>query len=54
MEVEYKDDSVNGLEEYGYGFWSRFVWNGPVKLDKPSWQGLARLSINRVYENDDR
>ena len=28
VELEYKDDSIKGLEEYGYGFWSRFIWNG--------------------------
>lgn len=21
---------INGLTEYGYGFWMRFLWNGPT------------------------
>lgn len=50
VEVTYEDDSINGLKEYGYGFWSRFAWNGPEKLiNKPAWMALSRLSINENY-----
>lgn len=44
------DDAINGITEYGYGFWSRFLWNGPNKLvDKPAWMALCRFTINPNY-----
>ena len=55
VEIEYKnDDAINGLEEYGYGFWSRFVFNGPTKLPRSTWLGIARLTINENYGGDSR
>ncbi|CAD8140693.1 unnamed protein product [Paramecium octaurelia] len=52
-EVELTDDSINGVTEYGYGFWSRFLWNGPNKLvDKPAWMALSRFTINQNYQGD--
>jgi hypothetical protein len=46
-----EDHNINGLTEYGFGFWTRFLWNGKVKLiEKPDWMGLARLTINKDYE----
>ena len=51
VEVEYKnDDSINGLKEYGYGFWFRFLWNGSDKIvKKPAWIPLSTLTINENY-----
>jgi len=44
-EVEITDDYINGLTEYGYGMWTRFIWNGEKKLvDKPAWMALSRLT----------
>jgi hypothetical protein len=32
--------------------WTRFVWNGDVKLlDKPAWMGLTRMTTNRNYKD---
>lgn len=51
-EVELKDtdnETLNGIKEYSYAFWSRFLWNSNKGklLDKPDWMGLARLSSNK-------
>lgn len=52
-ETTYEDDSVNGITEYGYGMWTRFVWNGPAKLiSKPAWMALSRLTLNKDYQRD--
>ena len=42
--------SFDGMTDYGYGLWTRFVWNGKSKLiNKPSWMGLTRLTVNKNY-----
>lgn len=47
-EIEMEDDddgTLNGITEYGYGFWSKFLWNGKHKLiNKPDWMGVSRLT----------
>jgi hypothetical protein len=45
--VEAADKHINGLTEYGYGFWMRFLWNGNTAklVSKPAWMALARLTI---------
>lgn len=49
-DVEYTDDSINGLTEYAYGMWTRFAWNGPKKLiNKPTWLAVSRLTTNHNY-----
>lgn len=52
-DIHMEDDeegSVNGITEYGYGFWSKFLFNGPSKLlVKPDWMGMTRLTVNRDY-----
>lgn len=55
--VEEFEDSeevtLNGIVEYGVGFWSRFLWNGlKAKIvDKPAWLGFVRLSSNRDFKD---
>jgi len=47
-----EDYKINGITEYGYGFWSRFLWNGlTYKLvDKgPHCNALTRLTIQPNY-----
>lgn len=45
-----EESTVNGITEYGYGFWCKFLYNGPSKvLAKPDWMGLSRLTVNRDY-----
>lgn len=48
-----EDGSINGITEYGYGFWSRFLWNGETAklINKPVWMGLSRLSVNRDFSD---
>lgn len=50
------DKKINGITEYGYGFWTRWLWNGyKAKLtNKGPWTGLSRLTINENYEGDAR
>jgi len=53
---EFEDDAehtLNGIIEYGYGFWTRFLWNGlkAKLLNKPEWMGLARLASRRNFED---
>ena len=55
-ELEDSDDfTLNGITEYGIGFWSRFLWNGMKSklVNKPDWMGLTRISSNKVL-NDQR
>ncbi|CAD8058815.1 unnamed protein product [Paramecium sonneborni] len=54
QEVEYKDDlQIDGLMEYGYGMWTRFAWNTPIKMvNKPAWLSLSRLTVNPNYQGD--
>lgn len=59
IEVELKEGDehkINGITEYGYGLWTRWLWNGPkAKLvSKPAWTALTRLTINPNYEGDAR
>lgn len=59
IEIELKeadDNQINGITEYGYGFWSRWLWNGPTSkmVTKPVWTGLSRLTIYENYEGDAR
>jgi hypothetical protein len=52
---ENEETNINGITEYGYGIWTRFVWNGPAKLvNKPAWMALARLTIQPEYQGDAR
>lgn len=54
VELEDSDDeTLNGVKEYSYGFWSRFLWNSKKGklLEKPDWMGLARLSSNRAMKD---
>lgn len=49
-DVEITDDYINGVTEYGYGMWTRFIWNGERKLvDKPAWMALSRLTYRKDY-----
>lgn len=57
LEKEITDDDdhhINGITEYGYGFWMRFLWNGyTAKLvNKQPWHGLARLTTTPDYARD--
>ncbi len=53
MEEGKNDFVINGLTEYGYGLWTRFLWNGNEKLvTKPDWMGLTRLTLNKDYSGD--
>jgi protein transport protein SEC24 len=57
LETEINDDGdhhINGITEYGYGFWMRFLWNGLTQklVQKGPWLGLARLSNSKDYEKD--
>ncbi len=54
--TEGDDHKINGITEYGYGMWTRWVWNGPKSklVNKPPWTALARLTINANYEGDAR
>ena len=47
--------TLNGITEYGIGFWSRFLWNGMKSklVNKPEWLGLSRVTTNRDF-NDQR
>ena len=47
---------INGISEYGYGFWTRWLWNGyKAKLvNKAPWTAISRLTINENYEGDAR
>ena len=40
---------MQGVSEYGYGFWSKFSYfaNDPPMLVKPVWLGMARLTTNK-------
>jgi hypothetical protein len=50
-----EEHTLNGIMEYGYGFWSKFLYNGPAKLvDKPEWMGLTRMTTNRNFEDATR
>jgi len=54
VELEDTDDStLNGINEYSYGFWARFLWNSNKGklLEKPDWMGLARMSTNRALKD---
>lgn len=58
-EVELKDDGegdtrFNGVTEYGYGMWTRFLWNalGEKLIDKPAWMALSRMTIRPNYQGD--
>ncbi len=45
------DITLDATTEYGVGFWSRFLYNGPSKLiEKPKWMGL--MSLDSVPDND--
>jgi len=59
VEVELKEGDehkINGITEYAYGMWTRWLWNGPKSklVNKPPWTGLARLTLNANYEGDAR
>lgn len=48
---------INGLTEYGYGYWSRWLWNGYTKkvVDKtPHCIAMSRFTVNRNYQGDAR
>ena len=43
---------MNGVKEYGYGFWIRFLARFPVALklgNRAPWSIIARLSKNADY-----
>lgn len=48
------EDDINGLVEYGYGYWSRFVWNWNKNklLEKDAWVGMSRMTTNKDYRSD--
>jgi hypothetical protein len=53
---ELEDDgehTLNGIIEYGIGFWSRFLWNGlkAKLLNKPEWMGLARVASRKDFQD---
>jgi hypothetical protein len=53
-ELEDSDEfTLNGILEYGIGFWSRFLWNGMKSklVNKPEWLGLTRVTSNREYSD---
>lgn len=51
IEIEMNDGEdyvINGLTEYGYGYWSRWLWNGLTKkvIDKtPHCIAMSRFTI---------
>jgi protein transport protein SEC24 len=42
---------INGISEYGYGFWMKWSRTGPGKslVSKAPWYNIARLTINKGY-----
>lgn len=53
MDVQ-KPDLPANLEEYGFGFWMRFLTAYPVRLvngKNEPWYFVARLTKNNPYDN---
>ena len=52
-----EDYVINGLTEYSYGFWSKWLWNGyTFKLinKTPHCIATSRLTIQKNYQGDAR
>lgn len=49
-EEETPDVDIEGINEYGYGLWTRWTMNYPtILIDKADWHTIVRLSTTRVY-----
>ena len=49
------EHTLNGILEYGIGFWSKFLFNGKKQLiEKPDWMGLVRVATHRDFQGDDK
>lgn len=47
-------DNLKDLEEYGYGFWLRFLTAYPKRLlngKNAPWYFVARLTMHKNYDN---
>ncbi len=42
------ETNIDGINEYGYGFWFRYLTTRPKRLysNKPAWMALARFTVN--------
>lgn len=52
--LSFGNDATVGLEEYGYGFWLRFLTTYPERLiqgKKAPWYFLARLTNKEKYDD---
>jgi hypothetical protein len=52
--VQFKQDELEKLKEYGYGFWMRFLTTFPSRLENGKnapWYFVARLTKNVPYED---
>ena len=52
-DIEYEDGGdfiIDGVPEYAYGFWAKFLMTSPKRLlDKPEFLQLARLTTNKGH-----
>jgi hypothetical protein len=53
VDLEFNENDrifLNGIGEYGYGFWSKWLRTGPTYMvTKAPWYSLARLTANRNH-----
>jgi protein transport protein SEC24 len=59
LHVEFKQGEnlhLQGVSEYGYGYWSRYVFLGEkgTLYTKPAWLGMSRLTTNKEYKDFDQ
>lgn len=47
------ETNIDGLTEYGYGFWFRYLTTRPNRLydPKPDWMALARFTSNTDHKD---
>ena len=52
--LDKQSPSENALEEYGYGFWMRYLTTYPQRLiagKNAPWYFVSRLTWNKDYDN---
>jgi hypothetical protein len=54
--IEFNDGDetpINGISEYGYGFWSKWLRTFPAFIpSKGPWYNMVRLTINRNHADN--